>query len=122
MKLGETIAVLTKDVTGTDEMGEPLYTVHHFTVDNCLVRPIYGAGSEAADVLHRDGCTVRYTIAFPKTYAGLSLRGAKIALIERGYSADDYEHALFVIGVPDVTKPCPTKWNMLVEVGDSLGG
>ena len=60
-----------------------------------------------------------YSLAFPKTYAGKPLRGARVALVERGM--DGAEDALRIEGEPDVTRPCPTMWNMTARAVRSDG-
>lgn len=120
---GETITVLTREQTGTTELGEPLYEWTAQTVDNCLVKPASGADIDIAE--RPDGVEVRYTIAFPKTYAGPSLYRARVVLSDRAGAVVDAnaaaETALRVTGDPDITRPCPTAWNMLVEVGVTRG-
>lgn len=116
--LGETVAVLTRIETGKDSMGEPIYEWSSTNVENVLVKP--GVGESLSDDLRPDGIRVKYTLAFPKTFTG-SLRSARVALTERGMSADDYDSALVVVGDPGITKPCPTQWNRLVEVGVAYG-
>lgn len=113
--LGETVTVLTRASTGTDPMGEPTYEWSALAVPNCLVRPL--TGDELSDAQRPDGIRVSYRIAFPKSYEGPSLAHARIALTDRGWDASDVEGALRVSGAPDVSAPCPTDWNMLVEAG-----
>lgn len=112
--LGETVAVLTRTKSGTDEMGEPVWTWAAEQVQNCLVRPLSGSDIDVSE--RPDGVEAQYTIAFPKTFSG-KLTHARIALIERGMDQDDAEAALRVSGAPDITQPCPTEWNMLATVG-----
>ena len=106
--LGEAVEVLRRTQSGTDIMGEPVYTWGAETVDNCLVRPL--TGSDLNDAMRPDGVRVRYNVAFPKTYEGrATLRGCKVSL--RGCEP------LFVVGEPDITNPCPTMWDVVAEVG-----
>lgn len=116
--LGETVSVLKRIETGTDSMGEPIYQWQTKNVENVLVKP--GLGENLTDDLRPDGIRVKYTLAFPKTFTD-SLRGARIALIERNMSAEDYESALVVVGDPGITNPCPTSWNRIVEAGTVYG-
>lgn len=116
--LGETVAVLSRTEGEPDAMGEPAYTWSAELVDNCLVRPM--TGGDLADAQRPDGVEVKYTIAFPKGYTG-DLAHARIALVSRGADVSDpaaaAKEALHVTGSPDITQPCPTAWNRLVEAG-----
>lgn len=112
--LGEKVCVLTRSKTGEDSMGEPVYEWMPQIVENVLVKP--STGQDLDDDLRPDGVRVEYTLAFPKSFSEKSLRGARIALLDRGME-QDANTALRVSGSPDVTNPCPTNWNMLVEVG-----
>lgn len=114
--LGETILVFLHEETDKDDMGEPVYTWRSYEVENVLVRPL--AGSDVIDTLRPDGVQVSYSLAFPKTASELTprLKGARVSLVDRGMSTD-IEEALFVSGAPDITRPCPTQWNAIVEVG-----
>lgn len=113
--LGEAVAVLLRRKVGEDGMGEPVYEWESIPVEGALVRPL--EGGEANDVLRPDGVRVLYRIAIPKTYGGPPLANARVALVERGMDPSDHENALRVSGSPDITRPCPTKWNMAFEVG-----
>ena len=113
---GETVTVWTRGADGEDEFGEPVEAWTPTVVDNVLVRPLTGA--DLADALRPDGVRVQYSLAFPKDYDGPDLRHAKVALTARGKGWDD---ALDVSGSPDALDPCPTRWNMLVEVGRTDG-
>lgn len=120
LKLGERVAVLTRSKTGTDEMGEPVYTWASEVVDDCLVRPLSGSdltnSRSSSDGMRPDGVLVQYSVAFPKTYKG-NLVHARVVLIDRGGDVNDIDAALRVSGAPDRTVPCPTRWNMIAEVG-----
>lgn len=112
---GETVTVSKRVVIGKDKLGEPIYDWDHIEVGNVLVRPIHEySSSDLADPERPDGIRIRYCLAFPKTYDGPSLAHCKIALTDRGMS---FEDALDVSGSPDIVNPCPTAWNMLVNVG-----
>lgn len=113
--LGETVAVLSRSQSGTDAMGEPVWEWTATEVQGCLVRPL--SGSDITDSTRPDGVRVSYTIAFPKTYDGPSLEHARVALVDRGMDATDAGAALRVSGAPDVTRPCPTMWDMTASVG-----
>lgn len=120
--LGETVTVLMRTKSGEDEMGEDVYTWSATEVANCLVRPTSNAELGEADTAQRpDGVEARYVIAFPKTYAGGNLTHARVVLSDRTGAVTDADKAaktaLRVSGAPDITQPCPTKWNMLVIVG-----
>ncbi len=111
---GERVAVLTRIAKGTDVMGEPVYQWESQVVGNVLVRPL--AASDEATAERPEGVAAGYRLAFPKG-AGVELRHARVALIDRGMDADDPDAALGVIGDPDVVRPCPTAWNLLADIG-----
>lgn len=121
--LGETVAVLTRRRTGTDEMGEPVYEWDSEQVDNVLVRPL--SGSDLADPLRPDGIRVSYSLAFPKAWTAGKAPGflahRRIALVARGMDGNDADAALRVSGSPDRTSPCPTAWDTIAEVGRTDG-
>ena len=106
---GETVKVMRYTPTGeTDPGGSPVTKVDIESVDNVLVSA--GAMSNATDSIRPDGVTV----AFPRSYAYRSLRGASVRI-----NSHDYE----VIGDP---RPLdggmkPTAWNLTVEVTDAEG-
>ena len=52
--MGERVAILRRERTGEDSMGEPLYEWRPEEVSNCLVRPL--EGSEMGDPARPDGC------------------------------------------------------------------
>ena len=116
--LGERVAVLRRAQAGTDAMGEPVWEWSPEFVDGCLVRPL--SGSDLGQQLSPDGVLAEYSVAFPKAYAG-ELRHARVALMDRGMDADDAGAAYAVIGSPDVTRPCPTKWNRIASIGRAHG-
>lgn len=111
---GERVAVLTRIEAGRDAMGEPVYAWVPTVVGNVLVRPL--AASDASGGERPEGVAAAYRLAFPKG-AGVDLRHARVALVERGMDPDDADAAYRVIGAPDITSPCPTAWDMLAEVG-----
>lgn len=117
--LGEDVAVLTRSETGTDEMGEPVYSWESETVHNVLVRPL--AGSDVNQDARPDGVRVSYSLAFPRSWtagkpAGY-LRGARVALVARGMDPGDQDAALVVSGWPDRTPQSPLAWDTTAEVG-----
>lgn len=116
--MGERVAVLTRTVGAIDDMGDPIVAWSAETVEGALVRPL--SGEDLRDARRPDGVRVEYSIAFPKSYTG-EVRGARIALIDRGMDAGDAESALRVSGSPDRTRPCPTRWNMVAEAGRADG-
>ena len=117
--LGETVAVLTRRQTGTDEMGEPVYEWESERVGNVLVRPL--SGSDLTEPLRPDGIRVSYSLAFPKAWTAGKAPGfldhRRVALVDRGMDGADARTALRVSGSPDRTKPCPTAWDTTCEVG-----
>lgn len=112
--IGERVDVYRREQVSLDALGEPEYiwTVEH--VDNVLVRPVNTSSTaDISDAERPDGMRITYILGFPKTYSG-SLAHCKIVLADRGMV---FEDALDVDGSPDYLKPCPTAWNMLVNVG-----
>ena len=109
--LGEPVTVWVRVDTGEkDEMGERVFRTVDHEVENVLIRPLTPA--EVADSKGPDGERATCVLAFPQSYDGPPLEHARVAI--RGQSEDE---ALHVIGVPIVTDPCPTDWNMLVTCG-----
>ncbi len=119
--IGETVAVLRRVDGLPDEMGEPTATWESEEVENVLVRPL--SGSDVQDAAHPDGVRAEYRLAFPKSYTATCgpMRNARVAFLDRGMDAGDAASALIVSGCPDVTRPCPTDWDMVVEVGRVYG-
>lgn len=129
MGLTQTVRVWTREQQGTDPMGDPIYVWTHVDVPGVLVRVGSGTDLERGDSLsdlRPDGVRVRYTLAFPKDYSGPPLRHARITLLEPAYGmdadeAEGWSTALVVSGDPAPQIPCPTRWNMTVEVGRTDG-
>ena len=103
---GETVTVISYIDNGYDELGAPIKNPCAKNVQNVVVFP--GARKDASEDTRPDGVVVAYTLHFPKTFK-CDVTGCDI--IVRG-------HTCHVIGHPDrePTPPCPTKWNMTVEV------
>lgn len=115
--IGETVAVIRKAQTGKDALGNPTYSWERSEeVGGCLVHT--ASSSDLTGDKRPYGTEVLYSIAFPKSYAGGSLRGCRVSLVDRGMADDD---ALYVIGDPDYEAMAPTSWNMLVDVGRQDG-
>ena len=119
--LGERVAVLRRSMAGRDDMGEPVWEWDAETVENCLVRPL--SGSDIEEVGRPDGVVAEYSVALPKSYTATMapLRHARVALVGRGMDPADAEAALRVSGSPDVTRPCPTLWDVVLECGRAYG-
>lgn len=119
--IGERVAVLRRREAGRDEMGDAVWEWDAEEVSGCLVRPL--SGSDVPDPLRPDGVVAEYSVALPKAYTATMrpLRGARIALVERGMGARDAEAALRVSGSPDRTVPCPTAWDVVATAGRSHG-
>lgn len=112
---GENIVIFTQSGTTKDDMGEVISAWRTEMVADVLVRP-----RGALDGSDRIGSVqVKYTLALPKEYTANmpSLANGRVALIDRGMDANNPDAALHIIGEPDITKPCPTRWNCSVEVG-----
>ena len=119
--LGERVAVLRRSKTGEDPMGEPVWEWDAETVEGCLVRPL--AGTDIDEAARPDGVVAEYSVALPKSYTATMapLRHARVALVDRGMDPADAEAALRVSGSPDVTRPCPTLWDVVLECGRAYG-
>lgn len=119
--LGERVAVLRRRMAGRDDMGEPVWEWDAETVENCLVRPL--AGTDIEEAARPDGVVAEYSVALPKAYTATMgpLRHARVALVDRGMDPADAEAALRVSGSPDVTRPCPTLWDVVLECGRAYG-
>lgn len=103
---GETVTVISYTEGGYDELGAAIKQSIEKAVANVVVFP--GASKDASEDIRPDGVVVAYTLHFPKTFKD-DIMGCDV--IVRG-------HKCHVIGHPDrmPTPPCPTKWNMTVEV------
>lgn len=115
--MGERVAVLRRRKSGEDSMGDPVWSWESEEVGGCLVRPL--PGSDESEAVRPDGVLAQYSVAFPKSYTSsmAPLEHARVALVDRGMDADDAGAALSVSGSPDVTRPCPTAWDVLATVG-----
>lgn len=112
---GEVVSVWRKTQTGTDAMGEPIYEWTSEDVANCLIRPL--SGEDISEAARPDGVRASYSVAFPKTYLDRdSLRGCKVSFRDLGE-----DEALDVVGEPDITRPCPTAWDVIAQVGRADG-
>ena len=86
--------------------GEAVTTWESETGGDGLACP--GSTSDLADAMRPNGDRIAYTLAFPKGYAGGSLRGARVVI-----GGEEFE----VQGDPrPVPLNCPTRWNMSAEV------
>lgn len=119
--LTEEVAVLRRRASGSDAMGDEVWAWEAETVPGCLVRPL--AGTDEVDAKRPEGASAEYAVAFPKDYTAsmAPLRGARIALTERGMDPGDPGAALMVRGSPDVTRPCPTRWDVVATAGRQHG-
>lgn len=129
MALTQDVRVWRRELTGTDPMGDPVYSWRPEDVGGVLVRVGSGTEMERGDSLsglRPDGVRVMYTLAFPKGYGGPPLRHARVTLLDPAYGmdvseSDGWRTALAVSGDPRPTIPCPTAWDTIVEVGRTDG-
>lgn len=117
---GETVAVLRRVAAGTDALGATVWRYVPERVTGCLVRPLDGSDTDAR---RPDGVRAEYDVAFPKAYTASAapLRGCRVALVERGMDESVPAECLRVIGSPDVTRPCPTAWDLVARCGRAYG-
>lgn len=117
------VRVWNRFVERTDPMGEGEYGWSYTDVRGVAVKNGAGADmqrGDAASDLRPDGVRVLYTLAFPKGH-GLTLRHARVTLLDRGMDPDSWEDALVVSGDPRPQRPCPTRWDTIAEVGRTDG-
>ena len=112
----EAVKVYRRAKAGEDAMGEPVWSWEGELVEGCLVRPL--SGSDLSDPVRPDGVRAQYSVALPKSYTATMapLKHARMALVGRGME-DGAEGAFLVSGAPDVTRPCPTLWDVVVYIG-----
>jgi len=111
---GETVIVTPRVSAGTDERNHELWTDGEpVMVPNVLVEP--GQAQDIADLVRPEGVEVRYTLRFPKAFAG-DLRGATVQLPGEPLP-------MKVVGDPRrwPERDCPTRWNLTVGVAASDG-
>ena len=102
---GEAVYVISYIPNGNDELGAPIMMEVTKEVKRVVVFP--GARKDASEDTRPQGVVVAYTLHFPKTFKD-DVTGCDV--IVRG-------HRCHVIGHPDrEPPPCPTNWNMTVEV------
>ena len=104
MLKGEDVTVVYRVKNGVDGFNNDTYEDDPRTVSNVLVAP--GKARNATESNRPDGVVVDYTLCFPKTFTG-DLTWERVVV--RG-------HDCSVVGHPDRYDPCPTEWNMVVEV------
>ncbi len=129
----DTVRVWTRTQTGSDPLGEPVYSWSFTDVRGVSVRN--GSDSQGmrlgdtASDLRPDGVRVRYALAFPKGH-GLSLRHARVtflnpvrkdAFCDSADWANAEPVALLVSGDPQPQWPCTTRWDTIAEVGRTDG-
>lgn len=119
--LGEPVCVFYPAATSQNEIGETIIEWRGEIVDNVVVKPKstseQAAKKEEQDGGKRpDGVRILYQLAFPKTYER-DVTGCKVALLDRGMSADEPQSAYDVEGWCNRYRVCPTLWNMKCEVG-----
>lgn len=105
---GETVVVSTRTRTGVDPGGDEVWETTSESVDDVLVAP--GSQSNAVDNVRPDGVEVALTLYFPRSYAGVGLRGATVTV--RG---KDYRVIGDPVRWPDVFGHEVTARNLVVE-------
>lgn len=107
---GETVIVKTREKVGVDDFNNPVFDYVDARVDDVLVA--IGSQGDVIDSNRPDGVSVKYTLYFPKTFENDILERSEVEV--RG-------ECLRVIGMPDRWNNCPTRWNMVCEVGVTNG-
>ena len=117
---GEKVTLYLKSVGGEDSHGDPAVAWTPQEVDGALVYEL--AGSDLQDADMPDGIRVTARVQFPdEVMAGFTrdaLRGARIALTDRGQTLDD---AYWVVGSPNYAPDLPTSWNTTITLGRTDG-
>lgn len=117
---GENVTLYIKSAGEEDAHGDPAVTWTPQEVDGALAYEL--AGSDLSDADMPDGTRVTARVQLPDaTMAGLSrdaLKGARIALTDRGQTFDD---AYWVIGSPNYAPNLPTGWNTTIALGRTDG-
>lgn len=120
--MGETVTLLLPSVGEVDPFGNTSTTWAAVEVAGALVRPL--SGDELSSSERPDGVRVECSVALPKgSTDGFSVdafKGARVALTDRGMDAEPAT-ALRVSGSPFRTRPCPTKWDVVLECGRADG-
>lgn len=112
--MSETVTVIHNVDTGKfDADGNPVYDNAHENVDGVLVAP--GALADVPGDLRERGVYVKYSLYFPKSWTGKI--DDVVSVIVRG------SDPIKVVGHPDryANDLCPTKWNLVIQVGGSNG-
>lgn len=106
---GETVEVVRRVASGFDDMGDETWREESERVPGCLVRPLPPAAVD--DPKRPRAARATYDVAFPKAYTATArpLRGCRVRFPERGGELLD------VVGSPDVTRPCPTAWDLVAR-------
>ena len=115
--LTETVRVMVRGSSTTDEMGEPVQTWTAVDVPGCLVRPKYkDAEADAVEPIRPDAAELAVFVAMSSANIDFkSLRGAKLRFPDR-FGKDDIEsYELNVVGMPWPTPQSPLQWDILVE-------
>ena len=123
------VRVWARTQTGTDPMGEPVYSLSYTDVHGVIVNEVNATSMRQGDTLsdlRPDGVRVLYRLAFPRDYDGPNLRHARVTLLRDTYGmdksvTDGWKTALVVSGDPRHNPARPTRWDMLAEVGYTHG-
>lgn len=107
---GETVIIENRVEVGKDDFNCPIYKPEEQEVHDVLVAP--RTGDDKFESTRSDSVEVKYTLYFPKAFTGLV---DNLRINVRG-------EWLNVIGAPRrFENNCPTRWNMVVEVGFIYG-
>ena len=104
--IGMTLTFKRKTKTGTDDMGNAVYTVTEIDVDDCLIAPITEpSNAREQQALEQSRDQVR--IHLPKTYSG-ELGGSDVDYGGKTFHLDSSSVAF----MPGNT---PTRWNRYIR-------
>lgn len=101
-----------------DELGEPVKAYTAFELDNVLTKP---ATAEDLGAERPNGVQIDFVLALPKERTEAldvtALRGGYAVPKDAARDGGKYQ----IVGEPQITQPCPTAWNVTVNVGRSDG-
>lgn len=115
---GETWAFYVPKKAGTDNLGVETVTYTEYIIENVLTRK---SSTEDLGVERPNGASIDFVLGLPKDLP----YGLNVLNLQGGYAISKEAYRdngkYYIIGSPQITRPCPTKWNTIVYVGRSNG-